>query len=100
MPQKNSVKTIIEGKLRESFSPSYLYVEDQSAQHAGHSGAHPQGESHFYVKIVSDCFRGLSKVRRHQLVYACLSEELKGRVHALSLSLLVPEELVESREQR
>ena len=43
-------------KLTAAFQPEALDVIDDSAKHAGHSGARPEGETHFTVRIVS--FRG------------------------------------------
>ena len=62
------------------------------ARHAGHAGAHPGGESHFTVTIVSPAFEGLSRLERQRRVYAALSEELAGPVHALSVKALTPGE--------
>jgi BolA protein len=65
-------------------------VIDESHQHAGHSGAHAQGESHFRVKIMAEAFRGQSRVNQHRLVNQVLAAELKTRVHALALETSVP----------
>jgi len=80
-------------KLTAAFSPEALEVIDESAKHAGHSGARPGGETHFNVRIVSKSFEGLSRVERQRRVYAALAEELKARVHALSLTTLTPAEV-------
>ena len=47
---------------------------------------------HFEALIVSERFRGLNRVRRHQLVYAALGERMREEVHALSLQTYAPEE--------
>ena len=45
------------------------------------------------VRVVSDQFEGLSKVKRSQLVYAALSEPIRdGRLHSVSIQALTPEE--------
>lgn len=93
-----SLKLRIESKLQEAFSPTYLKVEDESHLHVGHAGHKPGGESHFHVTIISPVFQNLNRVHRHQRVYACLEEELKNGVHALSLKVLSPEEAEESIE--
>ena len=38
---------------------------------------------HFFATIVSAEFEGLSRVRRHQRVYAALGERMKEQIHAL-----------------
>jgi len=47
---------------------------------------------HFEALIVSDAFRGKSRVQRHQLVYAALGERMREEIHALSMRTLTPEE--------
>ena len=83
----------IRDKLTAAFAPEALDVADESARHAGHSGARPGGETHFNVRIVSNAFEGVSRVERQRRVYAALADELKTRIHALSLSVLTPAEV-------
>lgn len=83
----------IRAKLTATFKPDALDVEDESAKHAGHSGARPGGETHFNVRIVSKAFEGVSRVERQRRVYAALADELKTRIHALSLTTLTPAEV-------
>ena len=47
---------------------------------------------HFYATIVSAEFDGLSRVRRHQRVYAALGDRMKAEIHALSMKVLTPAE--------
>ena len=47
---------------------------------------------HFEAVIVSEKFRGLPKVRQHQLVYGALGERMREEIHALSMKTLTPEE--------
>jgi BolA protein len=84
----------IEQKLSDALSPVSLAIEDDSHRHAGHAGAHPDGggETHFNVRIVSASFEGLSRVARQRMVYQVLADELKERVHALSLVTVTPAE--------
>ncbi len=82
----------IRDKLTEAFAPVELSVEDESARHAGHSGARPEGETHFRVRIVADAFKSMNRVERQRRVYAVLAEEMKDRVHALALTVLAPGE--------
>lgn len=79
-------------KLNARFSPTKIDLRDDSSRHAGHSGAHPGGESHFSLTIESAAFAGLNRVQRQRLVYGALAEELKERVHALSVTALAPGE--------
>lgn len=83
----------IREKLTAAFAPVAIEVADESARHAGHAGSRPGGETHFNVRIVSAAFEGLSRVERQRRVYAALADELKARVHALSLTTLTPGEV-------
>ena len=87
------VATRIRQKLEAALAPLTLVVEDESARHAGHSGARPGGETHFQLHIVSAAFTGLGRVQRQRKVYAVLAEELAGPVHALSVTTLTPDEV-------
>ncbi len=87
-----SVADRIRSKLNQAFAPTRLDIQDDSAKHSGHSGAREGGESHFSVTIVSEAFKGQSRVARQRHVNTVLAEELKGPVHALSLQTLTPEE--------
>jgi BolA family transcriptional regulator, general stress-responsive regulator len=87
-----SVAETIREKLTNKLAPTRLSIIDESARHAGHAGAHPEGETHFTVIVVSPAFIGLNRVARQRLVYQTLAAELAARVHALSLTTLTPEE--------
>lgn len=47
---------------------------------------------HFFATIVSAEFEGLTRVRRHQRVYAALGERMREEIHALSMKTLTPAE--------
>jgi BolA protein len=78
--------------LTEAFQPARLDIEDESARHAGHAGAHPAGETHFRIGIVSELFTSRSRVERSRMVHAALASEFAAGLHALSLILHAPSE--------
>lgn len=88
----NTYANRIRTKLTESLAPTRLEVEDDSNRHHGHAGAHPSGETHFNVTVESAAFAGKTRVARQRLVYGILADELRERVHALSLRLTAPGE--------
>ena len=47
---------------------------------------------HFFATIVSTEFEGLTRIRRHQRVYAALGERMREEIHALSMKTLTPDE--------
>jgi len=83
---------IIAKKLTEAFEPQSLKVVDESQQHEGHAGHRPGGQTHFRVYIVSELFKGMTRLQRHRLVNEALSGELRGGVHALAIHAEAPGE--------
>ncbi len=87
-----TVSDVITEKLTEAFTPQSLKVVDESHQHAGHAGHRPGGETHFRVYIVSNAFRGKSRLERHRMINSALAGELQTGVHALAIHAASPEE--------
>ena len=81
----------IEDALRNKLDIQHVAVVDQSALHEGHLGAQ-SGGGHFQVLVVSDRFRGLSRIAAQRVVYEALGELLVNDIHALSMRTLTPEE--------
>jgi BolA protein len=86
------VKQTITDKLTKAFAPQSLDVVDESHRHEGHAGHRPGGETHFRVDIVSDAFRGKSRIDRHRMINETLSGELAAGVHALAIHARAPGE--------
>ena len=87
-----TTRQIITNKLREAFSPESLDVQDESHLHEGHAGHRPGGETHFRIYIVSQAFKGKSRIERHRMINAALAAELAGSVHALAIKAQAPGE--------
>ncbi len=86
-------------KLRDMLTPQHLEVINESHMHSVPAGS----ETHFKVVVVSDAFEGMTAVKRHQLVYGALSEELgkkpaHGGIHALAITSRTPAEWAKSPE--
>ena len=45
---------------------------------------------HYAATVVAESFRGLSRVRQHQIVYAALRGRMGGELHALALQTSAP----------
>jgi BolA protein len=82
----------IDQALRAGFAPAEVTVQDDSHRHAGHSGARPEGETHYSVLVVSPAFQGMNRVARSRAVHEALAAEFAGGLHALALTLRTPEE--------
>lgn len=82
----------MEKALKAAFSPTEFTLVDQSSLHAGHAGAHPGGETHYAVRIVSAGFTGLSRIQRQRVMQACLRAEFDSGLHALTAELMTPDE--------
>lgn len=78
----------IEEKLSAVFDPQYIDVQCESHMHNVPAGS----EMHFRVVLVSSTFKSTRKVQRHQKVYAALSDEMAGPIHALALHTYAPDE--------
>jgi len=50
-------------------------------------------EGKFVANVISDAFAGLTPIKRHQLVYACVNDEItSGELHALTIVAKTPGE--------
>lgn len=85
------MKDVIKGKIAQALTPSFLEIINESDKHHNHPGSPNTGQSHYRLKIVSSTFEGMSRLKRHKLVYDILSEEMK-KIHALALTTKTPEE--------
>jgi stress-induced morphogen len=47
---------------------------------------------HYAAHVVSDAFRGKTRIQQHQLVYQALGVRMGGELHALALQTSVPED--------
>ena len=83
------VASDLDAVLRDRLQPSVLEVIDESAAHAGHSGAGAEGYgTHFRVRVASPLFDGKSRVARHRLVYDALQFFIDQGVHAIAIETL------------
>ena len=85
----------IRQRLTAALAPSHIALVDQSAQHAGHAGARPEGESHFQLTILAEAFEGRSRIERQRMVFAALGDLMQTDIHALSITALTPAEAAE-----
>ncbi len=70
----------IEAMIRAALPDARVTVEDLAGD-----------GDHYAATVTSEAFRGLSRVRQHQLVYAALRGRMGGELHALALQTSVPE---------
>lgn len=69
----------LESDLRDAFPDAQITVDDLAGD-----------GDHYKARIVSETFRGLPRVRQHQLVYAALKGKVGGELHALALETSAP----------
>ena len=86
----------IQEKLTAALAPEHLEVINESHMHSVPKGS----ETHWKVVIVTDRFDGLSAVKRHQLIYGVLADEMKKKpgIHALAITSRTPAEWASSPE--
>ena len=69
----------LEAELRAAFPNAEIAIEDLAGD-----------GDHYKARIVDEAFRGMPRVRQHQLVYAALKGKVGGELHALALETLAP----------
>jgi stress-induced morphogen len=71
----------LETRLRDAFPDSEILIEDLAGD-----------GDHYRARIVSGRFKGLPRVRQHQMVYEALGGRMGGELHALALQTSAPTE--------
>ncbi len=84
------MQSSIEKSLKENLSPSLLEVINESHLHANHQDFPNEGETHFAIKIVSETFRGKSKLQQHKMVYKALSHLFQKGLHSVRIESSIP----------
>ena len=69
----------LEANLREAFPDAEIAIEDLAGD-----------GDHYRAHIVSETFRGKSRLQQHQLVYQALGTRMGGELHALALTTSAP----------
>ena len=69
----------LEQRLKDAFPGASITIDDLAGD-----------GDHYRARIVSEAFRGLPRVRQHQLVYAALGGAMGGELHALALETSAP----------
>jgi len=69
----------LEAVLREGFPDATIEIEDLAGD-----------GDHYSATIVSEAFRGKSRVQQHQMVYDALKGNMGGALHALALKTATP----------
>ena len=82
----NDTSFKIKALITEKISISKIEIIDDSYKHHNHKKDTQGG--HFRLFIVSDDFKKLNLIKRHQLIYNILGSMIKTRIHALSMKLL------------
>ena len=69
----------IEKLIREGFPDAQVSIEDLAGD-----------GDHYAATVVSEAFRGKSRVQQHQMVYDALKGQMGGALHALALKTSAP----------
>ncbi len=72
---------VLRAHLVEAFPDADIAIEDLAGD-----------GDHYRARIVSSAFKGLPRVRQHQLVYGALKGQMGGELHALALETSAPVE--------
>lgn len=71
----------LDAALRAAFPDAEIEIDDLAGD-----------GDHYRARIASKAFKGLPRVRQHQLVYAALGGRMGGELHALALETRPPAE--------
>ncbi|MEQ8558860.1 MAG: BolA family transcriptional regulator [Henriciella sp.] len=69
----------LETHLKEAFPDATITLTDLAGDN-----------DHWQAEIVSPQFKGVSRVKQHQMVYAALKGKMGGELHALALKTSAP----------
>jgi stress-induced morphogen len=69
----------IERLIRESFPDARVSIDDLAGD-----------GDHYAATVVSEAFRGKSRVEQHKMVYDALKGQMGGVLHALALKTQAP----------
>tara|TARA_B100000963_G_scaffold359123_1_gene385514 strand:+ start:10758 stop:11018 length:261 start_codon:yes stop_codon:yes gene_type:complete len=82
-----NAETQIKKKLSENLGLKNVDVINNSYLHKNHSSSPKSGNSHFKIVIYDEYFFKLSRIKSHQKIYNCLSEEMNSFIHALEIEI-------------
>jgi len=90
---------LIKQKLNNHIKIIHFFLKDESYLHAKHNEIARQGNTHFYLKLVSDDFKDLSLLQRHQKINIILREEYQI-IYSLRIKALSSEEYQCMRQEK
>ena len=76
--------------IKNNISIHHIHIDDNRKNHTHH--IEYAGGGHYKAIIVSDDFKDLTLLKRHQKVYEILGELIKNEIHAFSMQTLTIEE--------
>jgi stress-induced morphogen len=71
----------IEALIRAALPDAHVTIEDLAGD-----------GDHFAATVTSQAFRGIPRVKQHQLVFQALGGRMGGELHALALQTAVPDQ--------
>jgi stress-induced morphogen len=71
----------IEALIRTALPDARITVEDLAGD-----------GDHYAASVISEAFRGITRVKQHQLVFQALGGRMGGQLHALALQTSVPDQ--------
>jgi stress-induced morphogen len=69
----------IERLIKEGFPDAQVSIEDLAGD-----------GDHYAATVISEAFRGKTRVQQHQMVYDALKGQMGGALHALALKTSAP----------
>jgi BolA protein len=78
----------IKEKLLNNLGLKDVQVINNSHLHQSHAQSPNSGISHFKLIIKDEELNKLPKIKSHQKIYSCLSDEMKSFIHALEIEII------------
>ena len=69
----------IEQLIREALPDAKITIKDLAGD-----------GDHYAAEVISEAFRGKTRVQQHQMIYAALKGRMGGELHALALQTSAP----------
>lgn len=70
----------IEGLIRQGIPDAVIEITDLAGD-----------GDHYSARVISESFRGISRIKQHQRVYEALGGRMGGVLHALQLVTAIPD---------
>jgi len=91
------VKDKIIALIEKNINVQHISIRDRSSGHKHHK--HYDGGGHYKLHVVSDDFKNMPLLERHQVIYKIVNHMIQKEIHALSMITQTIDEYKKSIKQ-